>query len=106
MRRPACDSGATRRPGVWANTTRWNAVHRHGRTRPTHRRPPPNGDGPPRLATRGHTGSMDLDEARDRLRKLRPRLDAIVEVRADLAELRADLEAVGRSARGGIAEVK
>ena len=49
---------------------------------------------------------MDLDEARDRLRKLRPRLDAIVEVRADLAELRADLEAVGRSARGGIAEVK
>jgi hypothetical protein len=49
---------------------------------------------------------MDLDEARERLRKLRPRLDAIVEVRADLAELRADLGAVGRSARGGIAEVK
>ena len=49
---------------------------------------------------------MDLDEARDRLRGLRPHLDTVVAVRADLAELRADLEAVGRSARGGIAEVK
>jgi hypothetical protein len=49
---------------------------------------------------------MDVDEARERLRKLRPRLDAIVAVRADLAELRADLGAIGRSALGGIAEVK
>jgi hypothetical protein len=49
---------------------------------------------------------MDLADARERLRSLRPRLDTIVEVRADLAELRADLEAVGRSPLGGIAEVK
>ncbi len=49
---------------------------------------------------------MDLQEARGRLRRLRPHLGAIIAIRADLAELRADLEAHGRSARGGLAEAK
>jgi hypothetical protein len=49
---------------------------------------------------------MDLGEARARLAGLRPHLDAIVEVRADLMELRADLETLGRSALGGLAEAK
>jgi hypothetical protein len=49
---------------------------------------------------------VDLAEARGRLAELRPRLDAIVEVRADLAELRADLEHDGVSPLGGLAEAK
>jgi len=49
---------------------------------------------------------MDLQQARGRLRGLRRHLDAIIAIRADLAELRADLEARGHSERGGLAEVK
>jgi len=49
---------------------------------------------------------MELREARERLRRLRPHLDAIVAIRADLAELRADLDAEGHSDRGGLAEAK
>ena len=49
---------------------------------------------------------MDLDEARARLAALRPRLDAIVAARADLAELRTDIERDGTSPLGGLAEAK
>lgn len=49
---------------------------------------------------------MDLAEARERLAALRSHLDAIVEVRADLIELRVDLETAGNSPLGGIAEAK
>jgi len=49
---------------------------------------------------------VDLAEARARLADLRPHLDAIVEVRADLMELRADLETIGRSTLGGLADAK
>jgi hypothetical protein len=49
---------------------------------------------------------MDLGEARALLADVRPRLDAIVEIRADLAELRADLDDTGVSPLGGIAEAK
>jgi hypothetical protein len=51
-------------------------------------------------------GRVDLAEARARLADLLPRLDAIVGVRADLAELRADLHDGGVSPLGGLAEVK
>ena len=40
------------------------------------------------------------------LARLRPHLDAIVVVRADLAELRTDLERDGVSPLGGLAEAK
>jgi hypothetical protein len=47
-----------------------------------------------------------LDDARTTLSALRPRLDDLIVVRADLAELRADLSRGGTSRRGGLAEVK
>lgn len=49
---------------------------------------------------------MDLTEARAKLAKLRPRLDALIAARADLAELRADLEHSDTSPLGGLAEAK
>ena len=49
---------------------------------------------------------MELLQARERLRDMRPHLDAIVAIRADLTELSADLGAHGHSPRGGIAEAK
>ena len=49
---------------------------------------------------------MDLGEARARLADLRPHLDTIVDLRANLAELRADLERAGTSPLGGLAEAK
>ncbi len=49
---------------------------------------------------------MDLAEARARLAALRPHLDSIVEVRADLIELRIDLDTAGHSPLGGLAEAK
>jgi hypothetical protein len=49
---------------------------------------------------------MDLAEARQRLADLRPHLDAIVDVRADLMELRVDLETLGTSPLGGLADAK
>lgn len=53
-----------------------------------------------------HNGPVDLGEARTRLAELRPHLDAIVDLRADLAELRADLERDGASPLGGLPEAK
>ncbi|GAA2353812.1 hypothetical protein Cme02nite_46340 [Catellatospora methionotrophica] len=47
-----------------------------------------------------------LDEARSRLAALMPRLDELIGVRADLAELRADLDTGGHSALGGLPEAK
>lgn len=47
-----------------------------------------------------------LAEAREILAGLRPRLDALMVLRADLAELRADLLRSGDSPLGGRAEAK
>lgn len=49
---------------------------------------------------------VTLDEARAGLGVLRPRIEEFVAVRADLAELRADLAEDGRSPLGGLAEIK
>ncbi|HEY7222454.1 MAG TPA: DUF2203 domain-containing protein [Micromonosporaceae bacterium] len=49
---------------------------------------------------------MLLDEARAVVRQLRPRIDAFLLARADLAELRADLAGSGTSTLGGLAEAK
>ena len=47
-----------------------------------------------------------LDDAREILGALRPRLDELLQVRADLAELRADLARSGTSRLGGRADAK
>jgi hypothetical protein len=47
-----------------------------------------------------------LAEARDTIASLRPRLDAFVRLRADLAELRRDLAADGVSQHGALADAK
>lgn len=47
-----------------------------------------------------------LAEARQQLALLRPRLDDFVTLRADLAELRADLDRGGPSRLGGLADLK
>jgi hypothetical protein len=47
-----------------------------------------------------------LDEARRRLATLLPRIEELIVLRADLAELRADLEAGESSPLGGLAEAK
>ena len=47
-----------------------------------------------------------LDQARRLLAELRPRIDALIVMRADLAELSADLDASGASPLGGRAELK
>ncbi|MEV4482201.1 DUF2203 domain-containing protein [Micromonospora coxensis] len=47
-----------------------------------------------------------LAQARHLVATLRPRVDELIRLRADLAELRADLAAHGVSALGGVAEVK
>lgn len=47
-----------------------------------------------------------LDEARTRLAALMPQLEELIGVRADLAELRADLDTGGQSELGGLAEAK
>ena len=49
---------------------------------------------------------MSLAQARTTLARLRPRLHDLVAMRADLAELRADLHASGSSPLGGVAEAK
>lgn len=49
---------------------------------------------------------MTLDEARSLLARLRPRIDGFLTIRADLAELQADLAAAGSSPLGGLAEAK
>jgi hypothetical protein len=47
-----------------------------------------------------------LDEARERLAKLRPVIDDVIARRADLAELRADITAGRVSPHGGMADAK
>jgi hypothetical protein len=49
---------------------------------------------------------MELAEARRRLADLRPHLDTLIAARADLTELRADLDHGGSSPLGGLAEAK
>jgi hypothetical protein len=49
---------------------------------------------------------MILDEARAVLAGLRARIDDFIIVRADLAELQADLAATGHSRFGGLADAK
>jgi hypothetical protein len=49
---------------------------------------------------------MRLDEARAVMARLRSDIDDLVVIRADLAELRADLTEQGSSPLGGLAEVK
>jgi hypothetical protein len=47
-----------------------------------------------------------LAQARERLADLRPRIDSLIVLRANLAELRADLEAGRPSRHGRLAEAK
>ena len=49
---------------------------------------------------------MTLDDARALLATLLPRIEGFLVVRADLAELRADLEASGTSRLGALADAK
>ncbi|MEV6524003.1 DUF2203 family protein [Longispora sp. NPDC051575] len=51
-------------------------------------------------------GPVTLDEARAVLARLRPRLDALIALRADFAELQVDLATDGVSPLGGLAEAK
>ena len=54
-----------------------------------------------------HTGRVfTLAQARHLVATLRPRIDELIRLRADLAELRADLADHGVSALGGLAEAK
>ncbi len=54
-----------------------------------------------------HTGAVfTLAQARHLVATLHPRVDELIRVRADLAELQADLAAHGVSALGGRPEVK
>lgn len=50
--------------------------------------------------------TFSLTDARADLARFRSRIDEFLAYRADLAELRADLEAGGSSPLGGLAEVK
>lgn len=50
--------------------------------------------------------SFSLTEAREAIEQVRPRLDEIVESRADLTEMRIDLATGGASRLGGLAEAK
>jgi hypothetical protein len=49
---------------------------------------------------------MTLDEARSLLATLRPRISGFLVIRADLAELQADLAATGSSPLGALADAK
>jgi hypothetical protein len=49
---------------------------------------------------------VTLAEARAALAGLRPRIDEFIAIRADLAELRADLTGTGSSPLGGLPEAK
>lgn len=61
----------------------------------------------PSAARSGHTGRVfTLAQARHLMATLRPRVDELIRLRADLAELRADLAGPGVSPLGGRAEVK
>jgi hypothetical protein len=63
------------------------------------------GSGPARPGGEPAT-PITLDDARQRLARLRPRIEEFVQRRADLAELRVDLAAGGDSPLGGVAERK
>ncbi|GAA3747938.1 hypothetical protein HDA32_001578 [Spinactinospora alkalitolerans] len=54
----------------------------------------------------GEPRVFSVAEAHALLPQVRKRVDELVTVRADLAELAADLRAVGESALGGMAELK
>ena len=77
-------------------------------------RPPAIGPGNSPLKTRNRakprgaadTDDMILAEARAVIAALRPRINDFVVVRADLAELQADLAATGHSRHGGLADAK
>ncbi|MGH3479371.1 MAG: DUF2203 domain-containing protein [Nocardioidaceae bacterium] len=47
-----------------------------------------------------------LQQARALLPEIRRRVDALIEIRADLTELSVDLRRVGSSSLGGVAEMK
>lgn len=49
---------------------------------------------------------FSVEQAREQLATLRPRIDELIELRADLAELRADLSTEGSSPLGGVPEAK
>jgi hypothetical protein len=49
---------------------------------------------------------FEVDEARTLLPEVRRRVDALIEARADLTELSADLRRSGSSSLGGLAELK
>ena len=49
---------------------------------------------------------FDVRDARALLPQVRRRVDALIEVRADLTELSTDLHRFGSSALGGLAEIK
>jgi len=49
---------------------------------------------------------MNLAEARSTMASLRPAIEDFLVIRADLAELRADLESTGHSRFGGLADAK
>jgi hypothetical protein len=49
---------------------------------------------------------MLIEEARAELARLRPRIDAFLTTRAELAELKADIADGGSSPHGGLAEAK
>jgi hypothetical protein len=51
-------------------------------------------------------GPVALDDARRVLATLRPHLDELIALRADLTELRTDLNGEGSSPLGGLAEAK
>jgi hypothetical protein len=51
-------------------------------------------------------GPLSLVQARHLLAALRPRIDSLIQLRADLAELRADLAGEATSPLGGRAEAK
>ncbi|MBV9729632.1 MAG: DUF2203 family protein, partial [Pseudonocardiales bacterium] len=49
---------------------------------------------------------FEVDEARALLPEVRRRVEALIEARADLAELSMDLRRSGSSSLGGLAEMK
>jgi hypothetical protein len=51
-------------------------------------------------------GVFSLDEARKQLATVRPRIDQVLALRADLAELRADIAAGRPSTLGNLADAK
>ncbi|CAM3672949.1 DUF2203 domain-containing protein [Nocardiopsis rhodophaea] len=65
---------------------------------------PPAGTGPEGATAEPHL--FTLDEARALMPEVRERVDEFVQLRADLAELAADLRIAGSSPLGGVPELK